>query len=69
MKAAGWMTTLIQRARTSGLDDADIAAALERSIVFRPVRLDRNDRARLVGTMTDGDMTLTELLESTRRTR
>ena len=33
----GWLTTLIERARTSGVDDRDIAAARERSIVFRPL--------------------------------
>ena len=66
------MTTLIQRARTSGVDNRDIAAALEDSIVFRPLTLGRDDRERLVGLMTDGDITLDDLFNSPdpdRRTR
>lgn len=69
---AGWLTTLIQRARTNGVDNRDIAAALEGSIVFRPLTLGRDDRERLIGMMTDGDITLDDLFnasDSDRRTR
>lgn len=69
MKAAGWMTELIQRARTSGVANDDIAAALEGSIVFRPVTLGRTDRDRLVGMMTDADITLDDLVDSTDQNR
>lgn len=63
MKAAGWMAELIQQARTSGVANDDIAAALEGSIVFRPVTLGRDDRERLVGVMTDADITLDDLFD------
>jgi hypothetical protein len=69
MQTAGWMATLIQRAKTRGLNNAEIAAALEDSIVFRPVTLGRDDRERVVGTMAGDDITLDELFEPTRRTR
>jgi hypothetical protein len=58
---AGWMTTLIQRARTSGVANGDIAATLESSIVFRPLTIARNDRDGLVGVIADADMTMTDL--------
>ena len=66
------MTTLIQRARTSGVDNRDIAAALERSIVFRPLTIARNDRDRLVGMIADAEITMTDLFndpDEDRRTR
>jgi hypothetical protein len=72
MKAAGWLTALIERARTCGVDNEGIAAALEGSIVFRPVTIARDERDRLVGTMADGDITLDDLFNSSdadRRTR
>jgi len=68
---AGWMTMLIQRARTSGADDRDIAAALEHSMVCRPLTLGRDERERPVVMMTDGDITLDDLFntsDSDRRT-
>ena len=58
---AGWMTTLIQRARTSGADNVDIAAALENSIVFRPLTIARNDRDRSRRLIADADITMTDL--------
>ena len=61
MKAAGWLTTLIERARTNGVDNHDIAAALEGSIAFRPLTITRDDRDRLVGRLTDVEVTLHEL--------
>ena len=69
---AGWMTTLIQRARTRGVDDHDIAAALEHSMVCRPLTFGRDHRERPVVMMTDGDITLDDLFNSSdsdRRTR
>jgi hypothetical protein len=56
------MTTLIQRARTSGVDNRDIAAVLEHSIVFRPLTIARNDRDGLVAVIADAEMTMTDLL-------
>jgi hypothetical protein len=53
---------MIERARSSGLDNHDIAAALEGSIAFRPLTIARDDRDRLVGTMADAEVTLHELL-------
>ena len=61
MKAAGWLTSMIERARSSGLDNHDIAAALEGSIAFRPLTITRDDRDRLVGRMTEADVTINEL--------
>ena len=61
MKAAGWLTSMIERARSSGLDNHDIAAALESSIGLRPLTLTRDDRDRLVGRMADAEVTLNEL--------
>jgi hypothetical protein len=59
----GWLTTLIQRARTRGVDNRDIATALEGSIVFRPLTIGRDRRNRLVGTMTGDDVTLADLFD------
>ena len=64
MKAArhtGWLSSLIERARNAGVDNPDIAAALEDSIVFRPVTLSKDGRNRLVGMMTDDEFTVTDL--------
>ena len=61
MKAAGWLTTMIERARSGGMGNHDIAAALEDSIVFRPLTIARDDRDRLIGRMTDAEMTLHDL--------
>lgn len=55
------MTTLIQRARTSGVDNRDIAAALESATVFRPLTIARNDRDGLVGVIADAEITMTDL--------
>jgi hypothetical protein len=60
-RGAGWLTTMIERARTRGVDNHDIAAALEDSIVFRPLTIARDGRDRLVGTMADAEVTLHEL--------
>jgi hypothetical protein len=60
-RRAGWLSTLIQQARASGVDNGDIAAALEGSIVFRPLTIGRDRRDRLVGTMIDDDVTLSDL--------
>jgi hypothetical protein len=62
-RRAGWLTTLIQQARTRGVDNRDIAAALEGSIVFRPLTISRDGRDRLVGMMTDDDVTAADLFE------
>ena len=54
------------------MDNRDIAAALEGSIVFRPLTLSRDNRERLVGMVTDGDITLDDLFndpDPNRRTR
>ena len=69
MKAAGWMTELIQRARTNGVANDDIAAALEDGIAFRPLTLGRDEGDRLVGVMTDADMTLDDLFNATNQNR
>ena len=61
MKAAGWLTTMIERARTRGMDNQEIAAALEDSIAFRPLTIARDGRDRLIGRMTDAEVTLHEL--------
>ena len=64
MKAArhtGWLSSLIQRARASGVDNLDIAAALEGSIAFRPLTIARDERERLVGTITDAEVTISDL--------
>jgi hypothetical protein len=71
-RRAGWLTTLIQQARARGVDNGDIAAALEGSIVLRPLTIGRDGRNRLVGMTTDDDVTpadLFELPEEERRTR
>jgi len=60
-RPAGWLTTLIQQARARGVNNRDIAAALEDSIVFRPVTIGRDGGDRLVGLMMDDDVTLTDL--------
>lgn len=57
---AGWLARLIERARASGVDNQDIAAALEGSIVFRPLAIARDDRERLVGTITDAEVTIND---------
>ena len=44
-----------------GVDNPDIAAALEDSIVFRPMTLGKDGRNRLVGMMTDDEFTVTDL--------
>jgi hypothetical protein len=59
-RGAGWLTTLIQRARASGVDNQDIAAALEGSMVFRPLTIAGDDRDRLVGRMTDAEITIAD---------
>jgi hypothetical protein len=64
MKAArrtGWLSSLIERARASGVDDLDIAAALEHSIALHPVTIARNERERLVGRITDAEVTISDL--------
>jgi hypothetical protein len=63
MKAAGWLTAMIERARSSGLGNQDIAAALEDSIVFRPVTIGKDHRDRLVGLMADDEFTVTDLFD------
>ena len=60
-RRAGWLTMLIQEARARGVGNGDIAAALEGSIVFRPLTIGRDGRGRLVGTMMDDDVTLSDL--------
>ena len=60
-RRAGWLTTLIQRARTNGVDNREIAAALESAIVFHPLTIARDDRGRLIGRKTDAEVTLHEL--------
>ena len=57
----GWLSTLIERARASGVDTLDIAAALEGSIAFHPLTITRDERERLVGTITDAEMTISDL--------
>jgi hypothetical protein len=63
-RRAGWLTALIQQARTRGVDNRDIATALEGAIVFRPVTIARDGGDRLVGLMMDDEVTLTDLLTS-----
>jgi hypothetical protein len=60
-RPAGWLTTLIQQARARGVNNRDIAAALEDSIIIRPVTIGRDGGNRLVGLMMDDDVTLTDL--------
>ena len=62
-RGAGWLTAMIERARTAGVGNQDIAAALEGSIVFRPVTIGKDHRNRLVGMMTDDEFTVTELFD------
>ena len=62
-RAAGWMTALIQQARARGVDNGDIAAALEGSIVFRSLTIGRDVRDRLVGRMTGDDVTPADLFD------
>ena len=62
-RRAGWLSTLIQQARARGVDNGDIAAALEASIVFRPLTIGRDGRDRLVGTMTADDVTPADLFD------
>jgi hypothetical protein len=62
-RRAGWLTAMIERARGSGLGNEDIAAALEDSIVFHPVTIDKDNRNRLVGMMTDDEITVTDLFD------
>ena len=38
----GWLSALIQRARARGMNNGDIAAALEGSIVLRPLTIGRD---------------------------
>jgi hypothetical protein len=64
MKAArqtGWLSSLIEQARASGLANHDIAAALEGGIAFRPLTIARDERERLVGTIVDGEVTISDL--------
>jgi hypothetical protein len=60
-RPAGWLTTLIQEARARGVDNHDIVAALEASIVFRPMTIGRDGRDRLVGLVVEDAVTLTDL--------
>ena len=62
-RRAGWLSTLIQQARACGVDNGDIAAALEGSIVFRPLTISRDGRDRLVGMMMHDSVTLTDLFD------
>jgi hypothetical protein len=43
------------------VDDQDIAAALEDSIVLRPLTIARDDRGGLVGVMTGGEVATRDL--------
>ena len=64
MKAAqhaGWLSSLIERARADGVDNHDIATALEGSMAFRPLTIARDERERLVGTITDAEVTISDL--------
>jgi hypothetical protein len=63
-RRAGWLTALIQQARTRGVDNGDIAAALEGAIVFRPVTIARDGGDRLVGLMMDDEVSLSDLFIS-----
>jgi hypothetical protein len=62
-RRAGWLSTLIQQARARGVDNGDIAAALEGSMVFRPLTIGRDGRNRLVGMMTDDEVTPAALFD------
>lgn len=62
-RRAGWLTTLIQQARASGVENGDIASALEGSIVFRRLTIGRDGCDRLVGRMTDEVVTPAELFD------
>jgi hypothetical protein len=64
MKAAGWLTTMIERARTRGVDDQEIAAALESTIDIRPLNLERNRKNRLVPVIATREVTVNDLLAS-----
>jgi hypothetical protein len=61
LRRAGWLSSLIERARANGVDDHDIAAALEGSIAFRPMTIARDERERLVGTIADAEVTVSDL--------
>ena len=62
-RRAGWLSTLIQQARSRGVDNGDIAAALEGSIVFRPLTIGRDRHDRLIGRLTDDDVTPADLFD------
>jgi hypothetical protein len=75
MKAAhgaGWLSSLIERAQASGVANHEIAAALEDAIAFRPLTIARDEGERLVGTITDAEVTISDLFsrsDEDRRTR
>jgi hypothetical protein len=54
----------IERARTCGVHDAEIAARLEEAIDIRPLTIARNSRHRLECVMADGEVTLDDLLNT-----
>ena len=62
-RGAGWLTAMIEQARSAGVGNQDIAAALEGSIVFRPLTIGKDHRNRLVGMMTDDEFTVTDLFD------
>jgi hypothetical protein len=62
-RRAGWLSELIQQARARGVDNGDIAAALEGSIVFRPLTIGRDGHDRLVSTMMHDHLTMTDLFD------
>jgi hypothetical protein len=64
MKAAGWLTATIERARTRGVADQEIAAALESTIDIRPLSLERNRTNRLVPEIATREVTVNDLLAS-----
>jgi hypothetical protein len=64
MRAAGWLTAMIERARTRGVDDQEIATALESTIDIRPLNLERNRKNRLVPVVATREVTVNDLLAS-----
>jgi hypothetical protein len=63
-RGTGWLTTMIERARTRGVDDQEIAAALESTIDIRPLNLERDRRNRLVPVIATCELTVNDLLDS-----
>jgi hypothetical protein len=58
---ARWLTAMIERARTFGVGNQEIASALESAIDIRPVTLERDHRNRLVAVVSRSEVTVKDL--------